>query len=109
MQTKTQTSIQKLGDTVSTLAARIEALTTALTTRLDPQAQPVVHAPFNSNIHSIFCHHNINNNINFRRSYRFTAGNSNIFNHTNMLMHDLTPYTAPKTRTSFIDAFMMMI
>lgn len=41
MQTENTASIQQLGDTVSTLAARIEALTTALTARLDPQVQPV--------------------------------------------------------------------
>ncbi|KAG2293442.1 hypothetical protein Bca4012_005570 [Brassica carinata] len=41
----TQASIQQLGDTVGTLAARLDTLTTALTTRLDPQAQPFVHAP----------------------------------------------------------------
>uniref|UniRef100_A0A0D3AAR3 Uncharacterized protein n=1 Tax=Brassica oleracea var. oleracea TaxID=109376 RepID=A0A0D3AAR3_BRAOL len=45
MQTATQTSIQQLGDTVSTLADRIEALTTAITARVDPQAQHAVHAP----------------------------------------------------------------
>ena len=41
MQTANQASLQQLGDTVSTLAARIEALTTALTARVDPQGQPV--------------------------------------------------------------------
>ncbi|KAF3561693.1 hypothetical protein DY000_02013864 [Brassica cretica] len=40
MQTANQASLQQLGDTVSTLAARIEALTTALTARVDPQGQP---------------------------------------------------------------------
>uniref|UniRef100_M4FAN5 Uncharacterized protein n=1 Tax=Brassica campestris TaxID=3711 RepID=M4FAN5_BRACM len=36
----TQASIQQLGDTVGTLAARLDALTTALTTRLEQQVQP---------------------------------------------------------------------
>nr|VDD37778.1 unnamed protein product [Brassica oleracea] len=40
----TQASIQQLGDTLGTLAACLDALTTALTMRLDPQAQPFLHA-----------------------------------------------------------------
>ncbi|XP_013729306.2 uncharacterized protein LOC106433007 [Brassica napus] len=41
----TQTSIQQLSDTVGTLATRLDALTTALTARLDQQVQPIAHAP----------------------------------------------------------------
>lgn len=39
-QTATQSSIQQLGDVVGALTARLDALTT----RLNPQAQPLVHA-----------------------------------------------------------------
>ena len=72
MQTANTASIRQLGDTVGTLAARIEALTTALTARLDPQAQPVaqgqpqhplhlqpppLHRPHQQQIHPPQQHH----------------------------------------------------